>query len=874
MEAIFVLLALLLVAGAIGGIIAQFRISNLRSEVDQLRASLRRLSSEQSVQAPIEPDPVPASESAPDIHESPAEKETIGNAWTASPRPEPRERKPNPLILALQKNWMIVLGGVCVALAGVFLVRYSIEQGLLGPTARFVAGLLTGAALHAGAEYLRHRTGGTHPAFAALAGAGSITLYAALLAGMRFYDLIEPGTAFIGMAIVALVTMAMAYIHGPVLAAFGILGAYLVPVLTSTGSGQVVIALVYALIISASALLLLRYVYRHWLWLGFLVGAFGWWLITLDSGNGDSFRPFYLAGLAYLILAIPHFDWTLGRRVALPEAAYRPDAFMALEDLKERQLLPVFLALTAAYGVTMMTQADYGGAWIIGLPMFLLSFFIARSREQLVWLPWALLLVQLGAWFAPQWQLHSDGWQLELLSGETGRAFLGYLLVAGIATTGLSIWNWNASRFQAAWAALATLGPYLLLTLGYLLTSRLLESWHWGLGTAALSLAIMIVASQSKRVNSLDSLVVWMFVAGHYGLALSAAMVFNEASLTLAIAVQMISIAWIIRTFELPSLDWLLKLIVGSVIVRLTFNPWLASYPVEIHWPLFSYGGSLLCALAAMVVLRPYPNIARWCEGAALHLFVLTIFAELRYQFHDGAVFASEYTFWEACTYMSLFAALGLVYYRRSLVSETLEKLYRFFALGLAGLAILNYLLILSQTLDTDRWIVGQISETPIANGTLAAFLMPVLFALGYWLFFLPRFRRAALIFAGLSGFIYISLQVRHLWTGTINLSHPTVSDAELYTYSAVWLVIAIATMLAGSWRLGRDCYRAGVGLLAIVIAKLFLVDMSDLEGLLRVASFMGLGLSLLAVSYVHQRLTANQEPADDDPHTESGPQN
>jgi uncharacterized membrane protein len=50
--------------------------------------------------------------------------------------------------------------------------------------------------------------------------------------------------------------------------------------------------------------------------------------------------------------------------------------------------------------------------------------------------------------------------------------------------------------------------------------------------------------------------------------------------------------------------------------------------------------------------------------------------------------------------------------------------------------------------------------------------------------------------------------------------------------------------------------HRAGIALLLLVIAKLFLIDMSDLDGLLRVASFLGLGLSLLGVAYLYQRIT------------------
>jgi uncharacterized membrane protein len=53
------------------------------------------------------------------------------------------------------------------------------------------------------------------------------------------------------------------------------------------------------------------------------------------------------------------------------------------------------------------------------------------------------------------------------------------------------------------------------------------------------------------------------------------------------------------------------------------------------------------------------------------------------------------------------------------------------------------------------------------------------------------------------------------------------------------------------------------MALLMVVIAKIFLIDMDDLEGLLRVASFMGLGLSLLGLAYLHQRISRAKEDED-----------
>ena len=94
-----------------------------------------------------------------------------------------------------------------------------------------------------------------------------------------------------------------------------------------------------------------------------------------------------------------------------------------------------------------------------------------------------------------------------------------------------------------------------------------------------------------------------------------------------------------------------------------------------------------------------------------------------------------------------------------------------------------------------------------------------------------------------------------------LSLNAPT-GDGELYTYSIVGLLMAVAAILTATrWRI-PGLYRAGLGLLAGVIAKIFLIDMSGLEGLWRVASFMGLGLSLLGLAWPHQRMQAGDRNA------------
>jgi len=58
---------------------------------------------------------------------------------------------------ALASRWLVWLGAVAIGLGGIFLVKYSIERGLLGPGMRVTLGFVSGLALIFGGEFLRRR---------------------------------------------------------------------------------------------------------------------------------------------------------------------------------------------------------------------------------------------------------------------------------------------------------------------------------------------------------------------------------------------------------------------------------------------------------------------------------------------------------------------------------------------------------------------------------------------------------------------------------------------------------------------------------------------------------------------------------------------
>jgi uncharacterized membrane protein len=53
----------------------------------------------------------------------------------------------------LGTRWAVWVGGLALALGGIFLVRYSVEQGLLGPPVQVTLGALLALALVAAGEW-------------------------------------------------------------------------------------------------------------------------------------------------------------------------------------------------------------------------------------------------------------------------------------------------------------------------------------------------------------------------------------------------------------------------------------------------------------------------------------------------------------------------------------------------------------------------------------------------------------------------------------------------------------------------------------------------------------------------------------------------
>lgn len=112
--------------------------------------------------------------------------------------------------------------------------------------------------------------------------------------------------------------------------------------------------------------------------------------------------------------------------------------------------------------------------------------------------------------------------------------------------------------------------------------------------------------------------------------------------------------------------------------------------------------------------------------------------------------------------------------------------------------------------------------------------------------------------------FVAATLIVRWLYhREAMNVGAP--EGAEMWIYSAVWALFGAGVFWLGMRRNDPLLRWIGLGLLLLTTLKVFLFDMARLGGVTRVASFVGLGLVLLAIAWAARRFAAAPPPSPTD---------
>ncbi|MBX9882710.1 MAG: DUF2339 domain-containing protein [Sphingomonas sp.] len=172
--------------------------------------------------------------------------------------------------------------------------------------------------------------------------------------------------------------------------------------------------------------------------------------------------------------------------------------------------------------------------------------------------------------------------------------------------------------------------------------------------------------------------------------------------------------------------------------------------------------------------------------------------------------------------------------------------------LALAG----GHWTVYSLALHNPFWASQAVGALPVANLLLPSLAVP---ALAVWaarridpkLGGLPDTPVQLGAMALILLFAYATL--RQLFTGSL-LNLPTIAPTENLLRSVLAIVLALGYLLWGIRRELRIWRLASLVLMVLAVAKVFLVDAAGLDGLLRIASFMGLGFSLIGIGWLYSR--------------------
>ncbi len=753
-------------------------------------------------------------------------------------------------------NLFIWLGGIALALAALFLVRYAIDQGYLSPTVRVVLAAVFGGVLIGLSDWLRGRDARIAQAVAA---AGVASLFGALLASVALYDLIpRPLAGVLAMALTAL-AIGLALRHGPFVAALGFVGGVLSPIFLGSDTPNVPLLFGYLLAISVGTMAVIRQ--RGWWWLGWgvlagdVLWSLAWLAMRLDNWSRHDGELIWVGLFQVAVAGL--FVWATWQRV-------REEGDAPAHVVAKVWVATLVTGLMIVLGIAG-AQTEPAG-WLCLVLHAAGAFALARYVPRYQWLavaPVALSLLAFMIWRGDRW-LDTAFTQVEPFARTI-------IVLGGLLAAGAYALMWNAGR-PGFWAALSAAAAILHGLLAYGALRQSLPDTSWGLISLGLAVPYLVAAERLARwrLSMAGATEALGFVAVGVAFFIAAAipLELERQWITMAYAFALPAVAWIAWKLDLPILRWLCWLIVGIVGVRLVVNPSLLDYPLGswplVNWILYAYGGAAVAFWVAGWFLKLYADDALSVvvdAAVALFLFLL-VTLEIRSLFHPDGLAREHMDFLERASYVAAWGVFAVLALMRDSQSPSPVGLWVWRIAG--GLAAAAAILVQS-LLFNPVFVGGDVGTTPIVNGLLLGYAVPALLAAAAAWWLARSSDAASRAIAGASAvfllFVFLSAEVRHLYHPTFDGDPFGADGAELYLYSVVWLAFGVALLALGMWRRIPAARHAGMAVVCLTICKVFLVDMSGLGELLRVFSFLGLGAVLLALAYFYRRLVFTDEP-------------
>ncbi|HXW26280.1 MAG TPA: DUF2339 domain-containing protein, partial [Xanthobacteraceae bacterium] len=343
-------------------------------------------------------------------------------------------------------------------------------------------------------------------------------------------------------------------------------------------------------------------------------------------------------------------------------------------------------------------------------------------------------------------------------------------------------------------------------------------------------------------------------------LALTLTFALEKGWLTVGLALMVPGMAFVALKRPLPLLRWAAAVGVALVTARIAWEPRIVGNDVGLtpifNWLLHGYGiPAAAFWLAGHLLRRRADDVpVRAVEAGAILFTVLLVFLEIRHFMNDGDVYRRGGGLSEVALQVS--AALAMAIGLERLRARSGSVVHDVGALVLAALAlggIVFGLWLVENPLVTSAPVGGAFANLILLGYGLPAVLAAILalVARGTRPY---AYRVVSAVAAVGLALAYLSLEVTRLYHGPVLTRGPT-GNAEQYTYSAVWLGFGVALLIVGVALRSQPARLASAAVVLITIGKVFLFDLAVLEGVYRALSFIGLGLVLVGIGWLYQRL-------------------
>ena len=406
------------------------------------------------------------------------------------PPPPPPVPEPSPSFAIDWEQFVGVklfsaIAGIALVLAAIFFLRYSIEQGWLGPPIRVAIGVIVATTLLVVCELKAARK--YEVTANALDAASIAILFATFYAARALWNLIPASAAFGLLTLVTVLAVMLSIRHeSRFIAVLGLLGGFATPALLSTGENQPIPLFTYLLLLNAG----LAWVAfkKGWPLLTILTLIFtviyqwGWVLTFLDTSQLS------LGMGIFLVFSVMSFvAMFLGRR-GLERGDVSDGTAMVLERTGAgAALMPLLFAIYLAAVPHLAIEPSLLFGFLLLLDIGLLAIAIARGEELMHAIAAVTTLVVFAIWLG---RYDSSAWTMTTM-------FAAVFVV--LYTLAPAIAEWLRTPFTGIASQAIYAGPILLFVFPILARIEPAASSPWML-FGALYLLLGLIAWRALAI--------------------------------------------------------------------------------------------------------------------------------------------------------------------------------------------------------------------------------------------------------------------------------------------------------------------------------------------------------------------------------------